>query len=254
VYDERVRVRGKGSMTHPLVCDRALWRTLQQSLPERDMRGRSPGTYGLGILALLVSRPQESGAQVWLHLPNGGVGYVVDYTTTGWASGSQFISAGSCGYSGNALVLNGGGSSMSITFEGVTGQVTAKSNQPTQVKLGTFRTTMSGTGSFQFPQTVAPNAPYLFFTLLLRELTPAVAQGSVSGGYLRRPGVLKGFEFGIALMTFKTVAPPPGANYGEFSFGKVFFPDLLPEDAEYDVTASVNLSPEPATWSSLHPE
>jgi PEP-CTERM motif len=207
---------------------------------------KTSATVCLTGLALLSapSRPLE--AQVWLHLPNGGVGYVVDYLSTGTLFCTQWLTSGSCTSAGNSLVLSNGLSSMTVTFNGATGPATASSKQGTQVRLGTITTRMSGTGSFQFPTTAAPGGPYLYFAMGLQILAPSSQSSGMSGGYLVRPPTLRGFQSNTVFQFF-TINQPPGAQYGEFTFGNVHLPTLQPVDADYDVMATVSLSPEPGT-------
>jgi hypothetical protein len=201
----------------------------------------------LGLSTLLLIVPaRDSAGQTWLHLPNGEVGYVVDYTTTGIAFCSKYFLSGSCSVSGSSFAIRNGGSTMTVTFEGVTDNVIASNQATKQVRLGTIKTAISGSGTFQFPQTAAPNGPYMYFAILLDQLSPTFSQKYIAGGYLLRSGGLRPFQYS-SVASFPTLSPPAGAAYGEYSFGQVLFPDLPPVDGEYDVMASVNLTPEPAT-------
>src|SRR5512132_1996026 len=90
----------------------------------------------LAVVASLAGAGPAS-AQGWLTLPNGATGYATDFTTSARFYCTPWLLFGTCNASGNSVVLGNAGNTMTITFIGVSRQVTASNQTQAPIKIGT---------------------------------------------------------------------------------------------------------------------
>jgi hypothetical protein len=217
------------------------------------MRRWIGGAVGMVVL-IFGARPAYG--QGWITLPNGQLGYVTSYTTSGMFICGNYFPSGQCVAQGTSVVLTNGGASMTIAFRGAAHTVTAVPSGPTSVPLGTFTRTVSGTGPFTFPNSsVGPRALYLGFAMNLTTLAPLPRQQArfFLGFVNPRTGILHVGANSGGQGTF-VPPPPPPATYSGLAWDKLAIErEFPPVDGSSDVTAVVSVVPEPATLALLAP-
>ena len=209
----------------------------------------------VGVMVVIFGAKPAHG-QGWISLPNGQLGYVTSYTTSGMFICGNYFIPGQCVAQGTSVVLSNGGASMTIAFLGAAHTVTALPSGPTSVPLGTFRRTVSGTGPFTFPNPLAgPSAFYLGFAMTLTTMAPLPQQQArfVVGFVNPQTGILQVNAKGGGQGTLAPPPPPP-ATYSGLAWDKLAIErDVYPVDGSSDVTAVVSVVPEPATLALLAP-
>lgn len=211
---------------------------------------------GAGVVTALVLSATRADGQGWITLPNGQLGYVTSYTTSGMFVCGNYFKAGQCVAQGNSVVLTNGGASMTIAFQGVAHTVTALTTGGTVVPMGTFTRTVSGTGPFSIPNSFAgPTVFYLGFAMNLSLMAPLPQQ---TGYFIGFSNPQKGFldtyvEGGVGRGLGMLPTPQP-TGYGVLAWDKLALEnEIYPVDGSSDVTALVSIAPEPATLALLAP-
>lgn len=214
-----------------------------------------PWMRGAVAAAVVMLGAQPLRGQGWITLPNGQLGYVTSYTTSGMFVCGSYFTPGQCVAQGTSVVLTNGGASMTIAFRGAAHTVTAVPSGSTPVPMGTFTRTVSGTGPFTFPNSFAgPSVFYLGFAMNLTTLAPLPQQARFFIGFSNpQHGFLDTYVDGRGRGTLSTPPPPP-ATYNGLAWDKLALEnEIYPVDASSDVTAVVSVVPEPATLALLVP-
>ena len=199
---------------------------------------------------LLMCGPSVSAAQ-WARLPNGEWGYTFNYTPQ-----VQFVcgatAVGVCQGGSNSMTINNGSASAMLTFAGSAG-TTVASNVSHRVSLGTFHVAFSGT-PFTWP--TALDAQQLF---AVRYVVTETAPISSTGAFSRRYRPLGGItasqnccEGDVDFLTLGLSPQPPGLTYGVVAMSNFTFPTFsVGGPADFAVSATVGLIPEPSTWALM---
>ena len=207
------------------------------------------------VTALVLSAARVDG-QGWITLPNGQLGYVTSYTTSGMFVCGNYFKAGQCVAQGNSVVLTNGGASMTIAFQGVAHTVTALTTGGTSVPMGTFTRTVSGTGPFTLPNSFAgPTVFYLGFAMNLSMMAPLPQTHPYFIGFSHpQQGFLDTYIEGGVGQSISILPPPPPTTYGGVAWDKLSLEnEIYPVDGSSPVTAVVSIAPEPATLALLAP-
>lgn len=204
----------------------------------------------LGAAVVLGLAAAPAGAQGWIRLPNGELGYQTDYTSTGFFSCNQyFVTRGACRVNGSSVTLTNGGNSLTLTYHGFNQAVVA-SNQPTRTSIGQITKSYSGSGPFIFPATYSPNAYYLRFWINVQTVAPLAAMGTWFGGYTMHQNTLYPInccDGAPATFTLPVTSPPSPATYSGLAFYRFSNPSFVFDDEPMYFDASVSVTPEPAT-------
>jgi PEP-CTERM motif len=212
------------------------------------MRSRLPLVLPLVLCALLL--PDRSAvAQGYVHLPNGGLGYITDLTTTGFFEcGNPRFTLGSCSVAGNVMTLGHGGSSITFTFNGLSQTITAGKTQ--RVKMGSITKSYSGPAPHTFPATTSRHSWMFYFTIVLNTTLPLPATDGFSRGYAgTSPTTLHPKNFrGLSNYAKLPVTQAPAP----FDYHEILFWDFTPSTFtagpdSIEIFANVSLTPEPAT-------
>jgi hypothetical protein len=223
------------------------------------MSGRSAVLIAALALAPTVGGAQPSG---WSLLPDGRPGYTDAYTTSGsfscWGGGGPnngFAPGSTCEASGNSLRLGSNGAFLTLTFSGLTQNITATNRRDPVGSLGVLTATTSGTGPFLFPTPNNSNVVSFAFQLqILQASTGAIGRHSL--GYIlpQTPTTSAPVNCCEAFYDY-TVLPVPQGD-PPFQYRSVVFDSftkvtLGAGDATYNVSTAVGVVPEPSTWAML---
>lgn len=208
------------------------------------------GMAGVVAIAVLGLQASPAGAQGWIRLPNGELGYQTDYTSTGMFScTSYFVTRGACQVNGSSVTLSNGGNSLTLTYHGHNTTVVA-SNQTTRTPIGWIEKSYTGSGPFIFPATATPGAYYLRFWITIQTIAPLAAMGTWNGGYMMYNNNLHPInccDGATTDFTLPVTAPPPPATYGGLAFYRFSNPAFSLDNGPMYFDASVSVTPEPAT-------
>jgi hypothetical protein len=190
-------------------------------------------------------------AQGWLRLPHGGLGYMTDYTTSGFFSCQpRYYPGGLCQAAGNTLTLTTGTASLTLTFHGVADTLLAKVGPHGQrFELGTVEKTISGTGPFEFPFQRRVNSPFFRFNVGLQIGAPAPGSGGFQWGYMLRsrtvatPNCCRGGTY-FDLPVGDAPGPP---TYRGLTFSNADDPIFTVDEDPVALFATVSVAPEPGT-------
>ncbi|MEP7384118.1 MAG: PEP-CTERM sorting domain-containing protein [Gemmatimonadota bacterium] len=189
-----------------------------------------------------MSRPAD--AQGWVTQPNGNIGYMTSYTTSGvFFCGNVRWVVGSCFASGSSVTLMHKGAGALITFHPTTQSVTAAIRQKT-VSLGTLSISYFGNSPRQFPFTNPYVAQLFYFSL---NVSIPSSQGSTQPffySYWSRAGGLKPGLYNPELDHFIDPSPQGFRTLRFFAPTKPF---ITTADETIDMTAQVAVAPEPVT-------
>lgn len=189
-------------------------------------------------------------AQSWIKLPNGELGYITDYTTTGFFEcGETYAIIGTCRQSGNSITLGNGGNFMTLVFQGIS-QVIVATNTHQQHYLGTVTKSFSGPGQFTFPGSRNINAPLFFFTLNMSTSLPGA--GTFSWWLSYHAKSLTNITCDACAYTmynnwFYTTPPPPGYDYSAVDWSYLQGTDMNVYPGQMVLTAGAAIVPEPST-------
>jgi hypothetical protein len=200
------------------------------------------------LLSAAVALPYSTAeAQGWVRLPNGELGYKVDYTSTGYFYCSNyFIPKTSCSAHGNSVTLTNAGNALTMTYVGFQHSVVASNGQRTPI--GYIQTTYLGTGPFTFPSTAAPNAWYLGFNLNLIASAPMLMNGWWGLGYAMQNNTLSMINrYGWGYLAFPVTPPPPPATYNALVFQDLSNSPITAGNSLTYIDATALITPEPAT-------
>jgi hypothetical protein len=201
---------------------------------------------GVGSLALT---PGADG-QGWVTLPNGELGYILDYTTTGFFEcGDPFFMIGTCHASGNTITLGSAAATLTLTFQGLSQSVTS-TNVARSVKIGTVTKQFGGTGPFRFPTSTNANVPLFFFAIEITTSNPLAAAGRWHSGYLplSRTVIPRSCcDYSNTWIPFPVVPPPAGFTYGAVYFDNIVGTTLTVEADPMQLTGTTGIVPEPGT-------
>jgi len=214
------------------------------------MRLRHASQVGAFLGALLGV--DSAMAQGWVHLPNGQLGYITDYTTTGFFKcAAPFYVIGSCSASGNTMTLGTGGSSITFTFQGVSQTQTITAGKSAQVSLGTISKTFSGSGPHVFPGGRHRNVPLFYFSIIFNTSFPIAATDTWTGGYLARSPTRMPDNccdgLGPNYVSFPVTEPPPPYGYTQLVFHDFEGTTFTTDPYDIDITGQAAVIPEPAT-------
>lgn len=166
-------------------------------------------TRSLALLAALLVSPVVLPAQEWQFFPDGSIGVTTHLTTTAsFDCVSRYVYEGySCTASGQGVVFTSGDATLSITFSGLDGDLLL-TNLDHIMTVGTFTSSLTGSGPFLFPHTPNNDIGDLFqMTVLGRKVRFfGRADGSLLGGDLD-PG----------WMRIAVGASPTGYNYTAYA-------------------------------------
>lgn len=214
------------------------------------MRTMMRGLVGMVAVAVFAPVVSPAGAQGWIRLPNGELGYQTDYTSSGFFScNNWFLTKGACRVNGSSVTLTNGGNSLTLTYHGYAQTVVA-SNQVTRTPIGWIEKSYTGSGPFIFPTTNSPNAFYVSFWISVQTIAPLAASGTWHGGYMMQNNNLRPISCcdGAGATFTLPVAPPPApATYTGLAFFKFTNPPFVLDDQPMYFDASVSITPEPAT-------
>lgn len=211
---------------------------------------------GAAVVTAMVFGALRAEAQGWITLPNGQLGYVTSYATSGMFVCGNYFKPGECVAQGSSVVLTNGGASMTIAFQGVAHTVTALTTGGTTVPMGTFTRTVSGTGPFVIPNSYAgPSVFYLGFAMNLSLMAPLPQQTRYFVGFSHpQKGFLDTYVEGGVGRDLGMLPSPQPANYRGLAWDKLALEnEIYPVDGSSDVTAVVSVMPEPATLALLAP-
>ena len=201
----------------------------------------------LGLPLVLAALP--AGAQGWSQLPNGEFGYTVSYSTSAvFSCLTTYLAVGTCTASGNSVTLGRADATMTLTFTGVSDEVTA-TNVLQQASLGTITTSFTGASPFLPPEMLATPAALVRFDGSFLSTSPTTASRSF-GGFLS-PRSFGLITFGRASVFAISVTPPPAHT----TYDLVVFDDIANPTIRYDTprvfgfTTAVSVVPEPSTWA-----
>lgn len=201
----------------------------------------------LAFALIALGAPLEG--QGWVTMPNGTLAYVSDYTTTGmFTCGNQRYKhfwVGSCVANGNTLVLERNGSVATVTFEGVSGTMTARSDRANVTSLGRLSVSWSGTPLRQFPIMRNRNVPVFRLAIGFASSDPVVRGLSLNYWYFQRGNSLQGGRQGWA--SVKTPPSPYPSTYSELVLSKPSYAPITTGFESLDITAGASVTPEPAT-------
>lgn len=204
------------------------------------------------LTALLLVSPVAAQAQ-WSALPGGNIGYAISYSTS-----ARFecdprgagITSGDCAAYGNTMRLTSDGGILDLFFEALANQtVTVTTGLPTpqRIPIGVLKTAFGGTGPFLFPMSLRGTQP--LFSLTTHMVIDPGGNGSVTAGYISHGEETVHHN---CCETFNNyfelpVTPPPGIGYTNIIFHDFTNPVIFAVDDATDISASVVLSPEPAS-------
>ena len=211
---------------------------------------------GMAMVALIGLGARDAGGQGWIQLPNGTLGYVASYTTSGMFVCGNYFTPGQCTAQGSSVVLTNGGASMTIAFQGAAHTITAVPTGGVVAPMGTFKRTVSGTGPFTFPNSYAgPSVFYLGFAMNLTLMAPLPQQANWFIGFANpQQGYLDTYVRGGRGKGTATEPPPPPATYIGLAWDKLDLQnEIQPVDGSSEVTTFVSVTPEPATLALLAP-
>jgi hypothetical protein len=213
-------------------------------------RNRCLATHVFLFAAGLAFAPPVS-AQGWVSLPNGGLGYITNYTTTGFFTcGDPFFMIGSCSASGNSITLGSGGSAITFAFQGLSTFIMA-TNVRQPVNLGTVSKSFSGSGPFLFPASTNINVPLFFFWVQVSTSSPLPAQGLLGGGYrpTSRTSIPVNCCDGIGSNSVSLPVTPPPAPFGYTAVVYYGFSGttMTTTPEPLFITSTVGIVPEPGT-------
>lgn len=201
------------------------------------------------IVAVLLFAPALR-AQGWITLPNGELGYVTDYTTSGFFQcGDPLYMLGTCTASGNTITLGNGANTMTMVFNGVSGVVTATNTRVPGYAMGTISKTFSGPGQFTFPGTKNINVPLFYFSIAINSSFPVNASGTWQAGYLPLSSTsipvscCEGFATSVVLPVVPPAAP---YNYSYVIWDSFQGATMTVTPEDLVLTASTGVVPEPA--------
>lgn len=204
---------------------------------------------GLGVLAAVLIPNRTLSAQGWTTLPNGEPAYVMDYAFTGQFRCIASPSVGSCLANANSITLTNGSQSLTMTFLGASGQLTA-SNVGERVAIGSIETMLSGPGTFAFPIVTNPNAALFGFAIDLATSAPIVTHGQWNTGFR----TINPFEVAANCCSGRRtyievpVSPPPAPfTYTAVIFDDFTNPVISADNGPIAITADVAIIPEPGT-------
>ncbi|HET7602874.1 MAG TPA: hypothetical protein VFK36_07640 [Gemmatimonadales bacterium] len=206
---------------------------------------------GLAVAAMLL--PSALRAEGWVTLPNGEPGYVMNYTFTGHFSCGATSAVGSCIASDNFITITNGDESLTLTFLGLSGSLTATSVR-TPMEIGALTTSFTGTGDFIFPAAMNPNVPLFTFYIDLTTTDPLNATRQFNISYrtetptLIAPNCCSDHK---ADMTFPVSSPPDPFTYTDVIFDTFQPPVVTSAEGTTPIYASVGLVPEPTTVTLL---
>jgi hypothetical protein len=189
-------------------------------------------------------------AQGWVRLPNGELGYITDYTTTGlFQCAKPFYIIGSCSASGNVMTLGTGSNSITFTFNGVSDTITAGKSK--EVRLGTLTKSFSGSGPHVFPSGRSFNVPIFYFSIFFTTSFPIPATDSWTGGYVAKSPTKMPHNCcsgtGPNYVTFPITEPPEPYGYSKLIFYDFTGTTFTVDPYDIEVAAQVAVIPEPAT-------
>lgn len=203
--------------------------------------------FGL-VFALVATTPAVAQGQGWIRLPNGQLGYVTDYTSSGfWHCNNYFINANGCKVNGQSVTLSNAGNTLTLTYTGFQNRITALSRGQ-RAPIGQITKSFTGTGPFTFPTTTTPNAFYLAFGIVVTQLAPLPSSNYWTGGYLMRNNNLLPVNYGgHTVLRFNVTPPPEPFTYSGLLMHKFTNPAFTMDDEPMVFDASVSVTPEPAT-------
>jgi hypothetical protein len=198
------------------------------------------GLAAAGLLTLSV----EANGQGWVRLPNGEVGYMTDYLTSGLFKCSQFIYGGTCVANGNSVTITNGGAALTLTFEGAGSLITA-TNQSIRIPIGTITSVVSGNVPFVFPPIRSRHAHYLTLSVPVSTLSPLRSRRIWTSAYLLRGNGLRSIMG--APISFPVAGGQPGTTYRMLALEKFTNPNIPGGNGSWSISASASIAPEPAT-------
>ncbi len=206
---------------------------------------------GLAVAAMLC--PSLLHAEGWVTLPNGEPGYVMNYTFTGHFSCGTTSAVGSCLASDNFITITNGDESLTLTFLGLAGTLTA-TNVRSPMEIGTLTTSFTGDGDFLFPAAMNPNVPLFTFYIDLTTTDPVSATRQFNISYRTvtpttiAPNCCSGH---ISDMTIPVSSPPSPLTYTDVIFDTFTPPVVTSAEGTTSISASVGIVPEPAPITLL---
>jgi hypothetical protein len=200
----------------------------------------------------LVGRAQPLG---W-GPPASGPAYTASYATTATAAclNPEYLGAGmSCTASGNAITLGNNGAFLTLTFAGLTQNITA-TNELTPVTLGSIAQSFSGVGPFEFPRPRPGLNPFFGFSVRVAETAPAAGSSAFFLGYQLPQSPQQSlphlFLFGTSgFAAFPVTPPPPPFRYTNVVLGGFGDMTLRTDGTPVVISARVSLVPEPSTFA-----
>lgn len=203
----------------------------------------------LGVLAAVLIPHHTLSAQGWTTLANGEPAYVMDYAFTGQFRCIASPSVGSCLANANSITLTNGSQSLTMTFLGASGQLTA-SNVGERVAIGSIETVLSGPGTFAFPVVTNPNAALFGFAIDLATSAPIVTHGQWNTGFRTIDPLEVAANCCDGRHTYieVPVSPPPAPfTYTSVIFDDFTNPVISADNGPIAITADVAIIPEPST-------
>ena len=199
-----------------------------------------------GTVLLFASELQS---QSWVTLPNGELGYITNYTTTGFFQcGEAYAIIGTCQESGNSITLGSGGNFLTLIFQGIS-QAILVTNTPQRHILGNVTKSFSGPGQFTFPRSRNVNTPLFSLSMALNSTFPVPGALSWQLSY-----------FALSLTNipcnncdyapqtgYATSPPPAGYGYGAVSWESIQGAGINVFPAPMQLSATAAITPEPAT-------
>lgn len=205
---------------------------------------------GVGVLAGASIGSSELQAQGWKWLPNGALGYVTDYTTSGLFTCGQprQVPVGSCLAQGNTLTMTNaaGTASMTLTFRGVSHTITATNSATRKMVIGTLEKTISGNGPFEFPVYTHPNRQDFWLNFTIAETAPLADTAYAHLKFHRQSATRLGTDRSGGYRHLAVTLPPPPYQYG-MVMRRFSDPDIYVDEETLLIEASVSLNPEPGT-------
>lgn len=205
--------------------------------------------HSLAVSAALVLAPALQ-AQSWLRLPNGELGYVTDYTTTGFFQcGESYAIVGSCAASGNSITLGSNGNFLTLVFHGIS-QVILATNVPQRQVIGSITKSFTGPSQFTFPTSRNVNTPLFFLSMLMSTSQPqprsftwllhyyALSLTNIPCNYC---------DYVHPTNTFPTSPPPSGYGYTAVDWSSLDGAAINVYPGSTTLTATAAITPEPST-------
>jgi hypothetical protein len=197
---------------------------------------------------LLLGLPSAARAQGWTKTPDGEFAYVTTFTTSGHFTCVAALAVGSCLATDNAVTITNGSASLTLTFLGVSGDLTA-TNVRTPMTIGTIQRQVTGVGPFTFPVVTNPNVPLFDFRIEVATTTPLASSGYWNAGFRNVGDDVAGncCEGHHTYVQLPVAMPPAPVTYTAIIIDTFGSPVIPNTDGTMQLQASVGLVPEPST-------